>query len=244
VIKALERAIDRYEASLDAIIVGGWQVFSMIAILIVVVGQIRSCVTRTDKHPEASPPTVVLLDLSIEKHKTLAGAFSKVLGDGVDAEVGIVQSDEVNAASFGNGRFLIWEGLADLPSWAIEAILAHEYSHDKLLHSVKAQDLHDFTAFWSGLVGVVGHADVETADVINTWGRNLVMPRYSKAQELEADDGAVARLRELGYPHPERTFADSLQMLLAKYGDSGGKFLDSHPATSERIRRVEAQAEK
>jgi Zn-dependent protease with chaperone function len=243
-IRFLERAIDRYEAILDVAILGGWHAFVAIACLVVLAGQVRSCVSSAPAAAKPASTEVVPLDTSIESHRKLGEALTKVLQDAnpADIQVAVVKSDEINAASMGDSRFILWEGLASLPDSTLDAILAHEISHDRLMHSRKAHDLNDFTLFWSELVGMVGHADFEAAEVIGGWGHDLVMPKYSKAQEFEADDGAIEILRSLGYEHPEDTFADALELLLKRYGDTGGQFEDSHPATSERIRVVRSRS--
>jgi Zn-dependent protease with chaperone function len=69
------------------------------------------------------------------------------------------------------------------------------------------------------------------------------LPKYSRNQEFEADAKAVEILRELGYSEPEKRLGDALQILLDKYGNLGGGFFDSHPATTERIQRLRSKAE-
>lgn len=238
-IKTLERAIDWYEVKLDSIFSGSWQLFSMAAILIVFIGHLGSCVSSRGSQKQ-SPAEVVELDESIESHKILSVAFAKVHAATSDEDTSmvVVKSTDINAASMGSGRYILWEGLATLPPWAIEAILAHEVSHDRLMHSQKAHDLNDFTQFWTELIGTVGGADFATSETLNGWGTNLVIPIYNKGQELEADAGAIDVLRLMGDKHPAETYANALELLLKAYGDIGGKFSDSHPATSERIRLV------
>jgi hypothetical protein len=41
-IRSIERGIARYEAALDILIVGGWQVFVAVAVLVVMAGQCRA----------------------------------------------------------------------------------------------------------------------------------------------------------------------------------------------------------
>jgi Zn-dependent protease with chaperone function len=69
------------------------------------------------------------------------------------------------------------------------------------------------------------------------------LPKYSRNQEFEADAKAVEILTELGEDKPEKELSDALQVLLDKYGNFGGGFFDSHPATAERIQRLRSQAE-
>jgi predicted Zn-dependent protease len=38
--------------------------------------------------------------------------------------------------------------------------------------------------------------------------------------------------------------SEALQVLIEKYGNTGGGFLDSHPATTERIQRLDGRAKQ
>jgi Zn-dependent protease with chaperone function len=235
-IKFLERAVSFYEATLDIVCLGGGHILLFVTVLVVLAGQVRSCVV-TPKESVSTPVQVVRLDLTQENHKRLSDALSRVADAFITNElnIAVVESKEINAASLGEGRFVLWEGLAELPNPALDAILAHEVAHDFLLHSRKVEDVADFTAFWTDLIGTVGQADFATSEVISAWGQGLVMPKYNREQEIEADATAVDLLESLGYERANDVFADALQLLLDRYGNTGGAFSDSHPATSERI---------
>ena len=238
-IARLEAALVRYEHLLDGVLARGGAGFLIVATLVVVAGQLRSCV-GVAKVPQGKPPEILQLDLAQESQQRLASALGRVVKTtgGIPPQAALVKSDEVNAASFGEGRYLLWEGLEQLPDSALDAILAHEAAHDKLLHSVRAQDMNDFVAFWTELIGTVGRADLAASQVISDWGQNLVMPKYSRNQEQEADRVAIDILGAVGYENPRETYAATMELLLNRYGDTGGGFLDNHPATSERIRQA------
>ncbi len=158
-------------------------------------------------------------------------------------ELFIVDSQEINAASFGSGRFLVWDGVADLPDSIIDTIFAHEIAHDILRHSKKAQDVKDLTDFVGDVLSVFGQANASTENTLKKWVGYTALPKYSRTQEFEADAKAVEILRELGYTEAEKRLGDGLQILLDKYGNLGGGFFDSHPSTTERIQRLRSQAE-
>jgi predicted Zn-dependent protease len=63
-------------------------------------------------------------------------------------------------------------------------------------------------------------------------------PSYSRGQEFEADQMAVRLLRKAGYENANEVLHATLQILLDRYGDTGGRTFDSHPATSERMVRL------
>jgi predicted Zn-dependent protease len=164
--------------------------------------------------------------------------------DGCLQDVVIAQSGDLNAASFGEGRYIFWSGAASLPRQLLEGMAAHEVAHDVLLHSRRAQDASAFVAFLAEVVSTVGGAHPDDENRIRGWLESATMPRYSRKHELEADSLAVVILARMGYPEPEEPIADVLSALMARYGDSGGGFLDSHPATSERLARLRNRAER
>jgi predicted Zn-dependent protease len=70
------------------------------------------------------------------------------------------------------------------------------------------------------------------------------LPKYSRTQEFEADAKAVEILTILGDQCPAHEMSEALQVLIEKYGNTGGGFLDSHPATTERIQRLDGRAKQ
>jgi Zn-dependent protease with chaperone function len=148
-----------------------------------------------------------------------------------------------SAASFGSGRFLVWDGGADLPDSMIDPVLAHEVAHDILRHSKKAQDVKDLTDFIGDVLSIFGRADASTENTLKKWVSYAALPKYSRNQEFEADAKAIEILRELGCAQPEKRLGDALQVLLDKYGNLGGGFFDSHPSTTERIQTLRSLAD-
>jgi predicted Zn-dependent protease len=66
----------------------------------------------------------------------------------------------------------------------------------------------------------------------------LISNSYSRPLELEADRHAVTLLKRAGYS--KATMIDTLAWLMRRNGDSGGGFLASHPATSDRIKALQS----
>lgn len=155
-----------------------------------------------------------------------------------DLDLMIAESPEINAASFGNGRFLFWKGVADLPDWALDAISAHEVAHDVLLHSRRANDLSALTGFLAEVLVMFGGVDRKTEASLRSWLEAATMPTYSRSQEFAADCKAVELLQQAGYERPGDTFVRTLRILKNRHGDTGGGFFDTHPAPTERILRV------
>lgn len=150
----------------------------------------------------------------------------------------INDESSLNAASFGNGVFLFWEALADLPDWAIDSVLTHEIAHDLLLHSRKMKDVDDVRAFFTEVLSLLGGADSRTEGTLQEWSEKLTLPKYSQSQEYEADEYAVKILSICGYEKSELIFANTLNYIRNNYGDSGGGFFDYHPSTEKRIQKL------
>lgn len=150
----------------------------------------------------------------------------------------INDESSLNAASFGDGVFLFWETLANLPDWAIDAILAHEIAHDLLLHSRKMRDVDDVRSFFTEVLSLFGGADHRTETTLQEWSSKLTLPKYSQKQEYEADEKAVNILSICGYANSGLVFANTIKYIRNSYGDSGGGFFDYHPSTDERIQKV------
>ncbi len=122
----------------------------------------------------------------------------------------------------------------------LAAIAAHEVAHDVLLHSRRAQDAAALLKFVAELLSIAGGADPEGEATIRSWLESTALPRYSQKHEFEADARAVLLLDRMGDPRASHTYERTLNELLGRYGNAGGGFLDSHPATTERIARLKA----
>jgi predicted Zn-dependent protease len=168
----------------------------------------------------------------------LVSAWTAAARPADQLELMIVESAEINAASFGGGRFAFWEGTADLNQDDLIAISAHEVAHDLLLHSRRSRDAKDLLGFIAEVVSIFTGTDRRGEQRLRSWIESATIPRYSRGQELEADSLAVRLLNIMGYDAPEDVFAGALDGLLRRYGDTGGDRLDYHPATSERIARL------
>lgn len=202
---------------------------------------------RETTQRDASNLKIVEVNPQNGRHAKLEHGLTEVWFGATNAQekptVLIVDSSEINAASFGYGRFLVWDGVADLPDSITRPIFAHEVAHDILKHSKKAHDLKDLTDFFGDVLSVFGQADADTENTLKKWVGYTTLPKYSRNQEFEADAKATQILAALGDDDPEKELSEALQLLLDKYGNIGGGFLDSHPSTGERIQRLRSQAE-
>jgi Zn-dependent protease with chaperone function len=150
----------------------------------------------------------------------------------------IVDSDDINAASFGNGRFVIWRGLRRLPPEAQHAIYAHEFAHDQLRHGKKTSEMADVANWLGEVFATFSGGDEGMAETLKHWTGQLVMPRYSRQQELEADREAIRLLGLMGYAAPDTVMCRALKLVRDEVGEAGGGLFASHPSMSARIEHV------
>ena len=236
---------DRFAVSHVLLVTAGAVAMSLVlmATVLVVVAQIwtffapRRDLTSSDDLSNL----LVSLDPTEPAHLLLSTALDDVwrtTGRSNPVSVVIVTSPEINAVSMGDGRFLLWEGLASLPRNAIDGVMAHETAHDLLRHSRKATGVREVVDFVADVLSILGRAEYDAEDTIKGWARNAVLPHYSRQQEHQADSLAVEILWAAGYDGVS-TMAETLRLLLARYGNVGGGVLDYHPSLAERITVLE-----
>jgi predicted Zn-dependent protease len=227
--------------------VWGLLVFAMVIMLWA--ADIQSCVRKTPaaEGPTPRPPRH---DAAAEvRLVTCLTSLWIASGRSADTlDVWMVDDDAINAGSFGDGTFALWTGLHRVPDEELAAIFAHELAHDRLLHARKSAELRDVTDLLGNAIGIFAHRDEATTQTLRRWSGNLIMPKYDRAQELEADEEAVDVLAMAGYSEPAATLCGAFAHLRSVVGEAGGGFFDSHPALTERIqalrtRRPSAAAE-
>ncbi|MFI4980100.1 MAG: M48 family metallopeptidase [Nevskiales bacterium] len=153
-----------------------------------------------------------------------------------------------NAFALPDGRLVLLDQLVTLAGndEEIYGVLAHELGHVHYHHGMRM--LLQGSAVALLLTAWVG----DVSSLLASLPAGLLQARYSRDFEAQADDYAAATLLANGIP-PSR-LADLLERLVAhrdddKKGDEGDKdsgvgdggvrsYLSSHPATSERIRRL------
>jgi Zn-dependent protease with chaperone function len=161
------------------------------------------------------------------------------LGHSIDSiNVWVFDDDQINAASLGDGSFVLFRGLHRLERPALDAIYAHEISHDQLRHGRKGGELKDVTDWLGGVLGTFAGDGGATTETLQEWSGKLVRPTYTRKQELEADRNGVLILKRLGYDSAGTVMCRMLAALRSEVGESGGGFFSDHPALSERVRTI------
>jgi Zn-dependent protease with chaperone function len=145
-------------------------------------------------------------------------------------KIGILDDNEINAASAGGGQFYVTRGLLERANdQQLAGVLAHEIAHDDLNHVAKAQTLG------AGLnIGMVILDQIfPGSGAITPIAGALISRRYSQSEEYAADRHGADLLQKAGMPR--QIMADTLTWLLQTSGGSSGGFFATHPATADRI---------
>jgi len=146
----------------------------------------------------------------------------------------------VNAASFGEHRFVLWSGLERLSQPEFDAVLSHEIAHDQLQHARHKAELADVVAWAAQVVGTVTGSDQRTTSTLEAWSGKLVLPAYSRQQEYAADSLGVTLLKSVGYDSASVVMCRLLTDLKRSEGVQAQRFFSDHPSLESRIAKLSA----
>lgn len=168
----------------------------------------------------------------------LLAAMDRPLPAG-EVRIGVWADDRINAANAGGGAFYVTTGLLRRSTDdQLRGVMAHEIAHADLGHVARTQRLATGLQVGSILLERILPGSGAIAPVAG----ELVLRAYTRGEESEADAHAVAIMRRAGFDG-RRIMATALRWIQETEGESGGGFLDSHPATSDRIQAVESIAD-
>jgi Zn-dependent protease with chaperone function len=141
----------------------------------------------------------------------------------------------------GQGLFIADESFLNLPQWALDAVMAHEMGHAMKRH-VETGALRDVGII--GALTVLGalvdkQSGAETGAAVGKLAVTFTRPKFTQAQEYEADHVGVQILRKEGYKEAGNVMANMMNLFLRDA--RGGGWFDSHPSTPDRIRRVQGR---
>jgi predicted Zn-dependent protease len=159
----------------------------------------------------------------------------------------LLETDEVNAFSAPGGLILISRGMVRCCKSEDElvAVLAHEVSHVDHQHGLKAIRKGRLTSALTTLGAAAGSslAGGQLAEVTKAFEGSItditstmMNSGYSRTTEFEADKGAVAIMKKMGY-NPDALITMLEQMQSQLKADSAG-FGKTHPAPQVRIAEV------
>lgn len=149
--------------------------------------------------------------------------------------VGIMDSNEVNAANAGPAEFYVTTGLLDRANDdQVRAVLAHEIAHADLGHVAKTQALG--TGLSIGMI--ILDQIIPGSGAITPLAGQLLVNAYSRSEEYQADAHGVEILKRTGYDG-KALMANTLAWLQSTSGSGRGGFFATHPATGDRIEAVQ-----
>lgn len=166
-------------------------------------------------------------------------------------EITILNSPAVNAFALPNGRLYVTRGLLALANDTSEiaSVLAHEIAHVTARHAVERAEAEAESALVTQVMTQVLNDPAAGASL--QAGSKLSLARFSRQQELVADQISVRNIARAGYdPYGAGRFLSALGRNTA-FRNSGQErsgadkrldILSSHPSTPERIAAVTAAA--
>ena len=163
----------------------------------------------------------------------------------------ILDSDEINAFAAPGGFIMVTKGMLRCTETEDElaAVLAHEIGHVELEHGVKAIKASRWTdAVTKTALAGAAMSDADVAEVTATFGdsigditQTLVVNGYSRKQERDADEAAVAILSAVGYD--PGALIRMLEEMDRRLKPGGTDFAKTHPSPQARIDSIRALVE-
>ncbi|MBT3346069.1 MAG: M48 family metalloprotease [Gemmatimonadetes bacterium] len=156
------------------------------------------------------------------------------------------EPEQVNAFALPGGPIFVFSGLLLLADDEAEVagVLAHEIGHIVGRHS--ANQMATKVGVDALLGMALGEQPGEVARLAAELGAGGTFAQFSRDDERESDEFGVAYTIAAGYdPIGLLSFFEKLRQLESGGGnDALGRFFASHPATDERIRRLQKRIER
>jgi predicted Zn-dependent protease len=147
----------------------------------------------------------------------------------------VVEDDSINAFATMGGYVYVNTGLMKKADNEAElaSVIGHEIGHIEGRHSLEQMKER---AIAQGLLSAAG---LDRSQAVQIGVELAVNRSNSRSDELEADQFGLDNLTEAGYA--PSGMIGFMQKLLEQGGSSVPTFLSTHPATSERIERLQAE---
>jgi len=164
-------------------------------------------------------------------------------------QVVILDSPNINAFALPGGYVYVTRGLLALANDSAEvaAVIAHEMEHINANHGLARRDKEQEIAISDRVANEVLAGPSRDETLIR--GR-LNLARFSREQELAADQGGLRMVAAAGYdPFASPRFLQTMEEYsrfrdLSGAQDAGLDFLSNHPSTPQRVRLALAAARK
>ncbi len=154
---------------------------------------------------------------------------------------------EINAFALPGGPIWIHRGTIDAARSEAQlvGVIAHEVAHIANRHAAEQITKGTMANVGLGLLGALlgSGTSAQLAQLGAGVAANATMMKFSRDHEREADMKALRYMKSAGYD--PRGMVEFLQLLRAQQGRDPGSvqtFFASHPAPSDRVRRLEQEA--
>lgn len=162
---------------------------------------------------------------------------------GLNYEFNVLNTSIPNAFALPGGKISITRGLLSIldSEDQLAGILGHEIGHVTARHSARrySQTILAQTAL-AGAAYYLQQSDIKGSDFLimgGAFGTQLLLLRYSRDNEREADELGIEYMTKAGY-NPE-AYSEVMEKFLQFYSNEPSRFeaiFSTHPLTSERVR--------
>ncbi|TVU28425.1 hypothetical protein EJB05_19942, partial [Eragrostis curvula] len=151
--------------------------------------------------------------------------------DGFNWEVIVVRENLVNAMCMPGGKIVVYTGLLNTfrEDAQIATVLGHEVGHAVARHHAERLAM----MLWFLILHLLISLFVELPSEINVLSKLLLMLRFSRRKEMEADHVGLMLLAAAGYDPREAPYV--YEKLGKLGGDSAlGEYISTHPSSKKR----------
>ena len=204
---------------------------------------VRQSVIQMDAQNKVSPAT----SSYSKRLANLTRGLTDV--DGLPLNFKVYETKQVNAFACADGSVRVYSGLMDLLSDdEVLGVIGHEIGHGALKHSKKEmQNAYLTSAALDGLGSMSTSLASLSQSQLRAFGEAALNARYSKKQELQADDYGYEFLKAKG-KNPIAMIKSFQKMLSLQNSQSSAtsssvnQLLSSHPDLETRINRIAEKA--
>ena len=204
---------------------------------------VRQSVIQMDAQNKVSPAT----SSYSKRLANLTRGLTDV--DGLPLNFKVYETKQVNAFACADGSVRVYSGLMDLLSDdEVLGVIGHEIGHVALKHSKKEmQNAYLTSAALDGLGSMSTSLASLSQSQLRAFGEAALNSRYSKKQELQADDYGYEFLKAKG-KNPIAMIKSFQKMLSLQNSQSSAtsssvnQLLSSHPDLETRINRIAEKA--
>lgn len=159
-------------------------------------------------------------------------------------EFTLINDPSINAFALPGGPIFVHSGLirAAENEAQVAGVLGHEIAHVALRHGTNQASKASILQIPAAAAGILlgdGSTTGQLAQMGVGLGANLMMLKYSRGAETQADALGAKILHEAGYNPIE--MARFFELLERESGSGGPQFLASHPNPGNRVQAVEAE---